>query len=93
MDLRFDWDKVKARSNLKKHGISFLEAKTVFNDPFLFTFPDEEHSIVEARFVSIGISARGRVLIVVHTYRDEIIRIISGRRATRTEIKTYEQEI
>ena len=78
MELSFDRDEVKANTNLKQHRVSFEEAKTIFNDPLLLTFSDFEHSNGEQRQLSIGQSARGRVLIVVHTDRGKNIRLISG---------------
>jgi uncharacterized DUF497 family protein len=78
MELSFDWDEVKANTNLKQHRVSFEEAKTIFNDPLLLTFSDFEHSNGEQRQLSIGQSARGWVLIVVHTDRGKNIRLISG---------------
>lgn len=96
MELVFDWDVRKARTNLKDHRIGFEEAKTVFNDPLLLTFPDEFHSETEKRFISIGYSSRQRLLLVVHTEHeteDEIlIRIISSRKVTTMERKTYEDQ-
>jgi uncharacterized protein len=89
--MEFEWDESKARINLKKHRISFEEAKTVFNDPFLITFPDPEHSEDEERYLSIGLSVRERVLVVVHLERHENIRLISGRKATPRERRFYEQ--
>ena len=91
MELTFEWDENKAKANLKKHKVSFEEAKTVFNDPLLLTYPDFEHSNDEQRQLSIGLSAWGRVLIVVHTDRGKNIRLISGRKATPSEQKIYEQ--
>jgi len=97
MELIFEWDARKARTNLKKHKVSFEEAQTIFIDPLLVTFPDELHSQAEERFVSIGISVQERVLLVVHTEREEfderiIIRIISCRKATLSERKSYEEK-
>ena len=97
MEFIFEWDASKARINLKKHEVSFEEAQTIFTDPFLVTFPDEFHSEKEERFISIGISTRERVLLVVHTEREEInefivIRIISCRKATSSERKIYEEK-
>lgn len=89
--MEFEWDESKARINLKKHRISFEEAKTVFNDPFLITFPDPEHSEDEERYLSIGLSVRERVLVVVHLECEENIRLISGRKATPRERRFYEQ--
>jgi len=93
----FEWDEDKARTNLEKHKISFDEARTIFADPFLVTFLDEFHSDKEERFISIGLSERNRVLLAVHTEREErdeiiIIRIISCRKATLAERKRYEEE-
>ena len=80
MELIFDWDVRKARTNLKDHRVSFEEAKTVFNDSLLLTFPDEFHSETEERFISIGYSSKQRLLLVVHTEHDTedeiLIRII-----------------
>jgi len=90
-ELTFEWDENKAKANFKKHEVSFEEAKTVFNDPLLLTFPDFEHSNGEQRQLSIGLSAQGRVLIVVHTDRSKNIRLISGRKATPSERRIYEQ--
>jgi uncharacterized protein len=96
MELIFEWDENKAKQNLRKHKVSFEEAKTVFNDPLLITFPDEYHSDEEERYLSIGLSARDKILLVVHTEQEEnekvvIIRIISCRRATVSERRTYEE--
>jgi len=96
MTLLFEWNENKARLNRKKHGVSFEEAKTIFNDPFQITFLDEFHSTEEERQISIGLSGRRRVLLVVHTERDQsgdlvIICIISARKATPSEQKTYEE--
>ena len=93
MDIQFEWDEVKALSNVEKHGVAFEEAVTVFQDPFLITFFDEHHSDYEDRFISIGISERQRLLLVVHADRNNnSIRIISARRATKKERETYEQQ-
>ena len=96
MELIFEWSADKARINLNKHKVSFEEAKTVFNDPLLLTFFDGYHSEVEERYISIGCSARGRTLLVVHTERTVTetsltIRIISCRKVTPSERKTYEK--
>ena len=91
MEFAFEWDEVKAKGNLKKHTVSFEEGKTIFNDPFLFTFPDNEHSIDEERFINIGLSANGRVLVLTHTERQDNIRIISCRKATAHERRFYEE--
>ena len=92
MELIFEWDEDKARENLRKHKISFTEAKTVFLDPFTITIPDPDHSIDEERFVDIGTSVNGRVVVVVYTERDTNIRLMSCRRATPSERRKYEQE-
>ena len=93
----FEWDENKAKSNLRKHKIGFDEAETIFNDPFVITFPDEFHSLEEERFISIGLSNVNRVLLVVHTEQSEnaeaiLIRIISCRKATVLERKIYEEQ-
>lgn len=87
----FEWDENKEKSNLRKHKVSFDEAETVFSDIFSVTIPDPDHSLEENRFIDIGISDKNRVLIVVYTEREEKIRIISARKATKTEQKIYEQ--
>jgi hypothetical protein len=91
MRLIFEWDEIKAKSNFKKHNVSFEEGKTIFNDPFLFTFPDDKHSEYEERFVNIGLSVQKRILILTHTERKGKIRIISCRKATSRERSFYEK--
>jgi hypothetical protein len=91
MRLIFEWDEVKAKANLRKHRVSFEEGKTIFNDPFLFTFPNNKHSGSEERYINIGLSANGRVLILTHTERQGKIRIISCRKATPRERRFYEE--
>jgi uncharacterized protein len=91
VELNFEWDEVKADGNLLKHGISFNEAHTVFGDPFVITLLDEQHSGFEDRFIDLGMSAAGRVLVVVYTEKESAIRIISCRRATPKEQRQYEQ--
>lgn len=98
MRLLFEWDANKARENIRKHNLSFEEAKTVFNDPLLVTFPDEDHSQNEERLLSIGMSTKDKILLVVHTERKEteeflLIRIINCRKATKFERKAYEENI
>ena len=88
--IRFDWDGQKARSNLAKHGVSFDEAKTVFEDPFAISIPDPDHSDEEMRFIDLGYSQNNRLLIVVYTERNDTIRIISSREADKNERKQYE---
>ena len=91
MAMTFEWDERKAHINLQRHQINFEEAKTVFNDPFLMTFPDRDHSDGEYRYLSIGHAASGRTLVVIHTDRQSAIRIISCREAIRKEKKAYEE--
>ena len=90
-DLYFAWDDNKATQNLRKHDVSFEEATSAFHDAFARVMPDPDHSGAEERFVLLGLSLRARVLVVVHCLRDEgrVIRIISARRATRAEERTY----
>ena len=89
--LRFDWDPRKDRVNQRKHGVSFEEARTVFLDDRALLLADPDHSTEEDRFILLGLSGGLRVLVVVHTYRgeDETIRIISARKATRSERAQY----
>jgi len=91
MSLTFDWDKEKSGTNKKKHGISFEEAQTVFLDENALMIHDPDHSEEEDRFIILGLSVKFRVLVVCHCYRksNEVIRIISARKATRTEQKRY----
>ena len=89
--MEFEWDPLKAGANLSKHRVSFSEAAGVLEDPLSTTFPDEIHSDQEVRFVTIGLSSRGRIVVVAHTERNDTIRIISARRATRRERQFYEQ--
>jgi uncharacterized protein len=88
--MQFEWNPDKANSNLKKHGVSFNEASTVFNDPLSVTFPDPDHSFGEERYVIIGLSSASRILVVLHTDRADRIRIISAREATRNERRFYD---
>jgi uncharacterized protein len=89
--MEFEWNPGKAKSNNEKHGVNFEEAATVFNDSLSVTFPDPGHSVGESRYVIIGISKFGKLLIVSHTDREDKIRIISAREATRQERRFYEQ--
>lgn len=91
MPLRFEWDAKKARSNAKKHGITFDEASTVFGDALSLTISDPVHSEAEVRFVTMGSSHRGKLVVVVYTERGDNIRIISARPASRRERKSYEE--
>ena len=90
MGLRFKWDIRKAEENLRKHDVSFQEASTVFSDFLSLTIPDPLHSETEERFVIIGYSKKQRLLVVIHTEIGDVIRIISARKATSYERKTYE---
>ena len=92
MAFRFEWNPRKASANLKKHGVSFAEATTVFRDPLSITVSDPDHSESEARFVDLGMSYRGRLLVVSYTERDGEIRIISARQALSSEKREYEGE-
>lgn len=88
----FEWDEGKALENERKHGISFEEARSVFDDFDVRFFFDHEHSVTEDRFMIVGRSNRERMLAVWHTYRDPRIRIIGVRHATAAERKTYEEK-
>ena len=90
-DLGFEWEGDKAEANLKKHKIGFEEAKTVFADPFAITIDDPKHSVDENRFMDIGTSAEGKILVVSYTEREGKIRLISCRKAVKTERKIYEE--
>jgi hypothetical protein len=95
MQYDFEWDPDKARENRSKHGVNFEEAATVFRDPRALTLYDEEHSETEDRWVTMGISSLGRLLVVHHTYHRETdtsatIRIFSSRKTTRREMRQYE---
>jgi len=89
MNLIFEWDEEKAKENLRKHKVRFEEAKTVFNDPSSITIYDSHHSSGEHRYIDIGCSSKGRILVVVYTERRSNIRIISSRRATKSEWGVY----
>ncbi|HLO52263.1 MAG TPA: BrnT family toxin [Kamptonema sp.] len=89
--MEFEWNPDKATRNFEKHDVSFQEAATVFHDPLSVTFPDPQHSIGERRYVIIGISSFRQLLIVAHTDREEKVRIISARKATRQEQRFYEE--
>ncbi len=90
--MQFEWDPKKARLNLRKHKVSFEEAVTVFYDPLSATFDDADHSVAEQRFITVGFSSQGRLLVVSHTERGKALRIISARRATAHERKKHENE-
>lgn len=89
--MEFEWDPAKAASNLAKHGVSFPEAQTVFADPLFIDFYDPDHSDEEARYLIVGRSQAGRLLIVSYTERDGRTRLISARPVTRQEQRTYEE--
>ena len=89
--MRFEWDDRKAAANLKKHGVSFEEASTVFQDPLSATGADPDHSLGEQRWVTFGVSDVGRLLVVAHADRNDSIRLISARPATKAERGIYEK--
>ncbi len=86
----FEWNPQKAEINIKKHGISFDEASTVFEDTLSVTYPDPDHSKQEERYLIIGNSSKFQILVISHTYRSKAIRIISARQATKRERRFYE---
>jgi uncharacterized DUF497 family protein len=90
-ELRFEWDPAKAAANLRKHGVSFDEAETVFSDEHALLLDDPDHSADEERFILIGLSAALRMVVVCHGYRErgDVIRLISARKATRIERHNY----
>jgi hypothetical protein len=90
---QYEWDDDKARINLQKHQVGFQEGATVFNDPLVATQPDPDHSSDEQRYIAIGRSVRGRILVVVFTERGDKLRLISCRKATPVERKAYEEDI
>ena len=87
--MKFEWDEQKAEFNLQKHGVSFEDASTVFGDPFGLVMPDPHHT--ELRYILLGRSSSGQVLVVIHSERDDNIRIISARQATPREKRRYAQ--
>ena len=89
--MNFEWDMEKARNNLRKHGVGFMEASSVFYDPLAVTGLDPDHSIGEERLITYGMSSLGRLLLVVHTERGENLRIITARVATANERVIYEE--
>ena len=90
--MEFEWDPEKAKRNYKKHKVSFEEAVTVFYDPLSTTFDDPDHSVEERRFITVGFSSHGRLLVISHSERGEAVRIISARRATQRERKRHENQ-
>ena len=91
MALRFDWDGTKASSNARKHSVRFEEAATAFRDTLSVTVPDPDHSLDEERYLLLGMTERNRLVVVSHTERGDIIRLISARLATARERKGYEE--
>jgi len=89
--MQFEWNENKGERNLSKHGVSFEEAKTVFDDPLYVDFYDPDHSEDKERYLIVGESNQGRVLIVSYTERGNSIRLISAREVTRTEREAYEE--
>ena len=92
MSIEFEWDPDKAAKNIKKHQVAFNEAATVFGDPLSMTFFDPDHSIDEDRYITVGLSHLGNLLVVAHTDRGDRIRIISARKATRRERRFYGEQ-
>jgi len=94
--MKFEWDEAKSLANQRKHGIRFEEAQTVFNDPLAASIIDQEHTITEERWQTIGMSSKGQLMVVAHTYSglndNEVIRIISARQPTASERRSYEDE-
>ena len=90
--MKFEWDTKKAESNLRKHKVSFEEASTAMKDPMSATGADPDHSITEERYITFGVSERGRLLVVAHTDEGVAIRIISARMANKGERKIYEED-
>ena len=91
MTQQFEWDETKASLNVRKHGVTFSDAASVFLDTLAYTFADPDHSVGELRMLTFGVSQAGKLLAVIHTERGRAIRIISARAATRHERKIYEQ--
>lgn len=94
---QFEWDPTKAKLNLKKHGIPFERAATIFMDPSALSDPDEEHSQDEERWLTLGLDKTGTLLVVCHTFREEkdtsaLVRLFSARKATKTEAKQYRRK-
>jgi uncharacterized DUF497 family protein len=86
-----EWDNRKAAANLRKHGVSFEEAVTALEDSLAVTYRDPDHSEEESRFLTFGVSSSGRILVVAHTDREEAVRLMSARPATRSERRAYEE--
>ena len=92
MSLQFEWNDKKARLNKRKHKLTFEEASTIFGDPLSITISGTVHSFGEDRFITIGTSINNKLIVVVHAGRDDIVRIISARKATQNEKRHYENE-
>jgi uncharacterized DUF497 family protein len=91
MGLKFEWDRRKAAANRRKHGVSFEEAATAFGDPLSLTILDPDHSVDEDRYLLLGETANGKLVVVAHTDRNDTIRIINARPADRGERENYEK--
>jgi uncharacterized DUF497 family protein len=89
--MKIEWDPIKAKLNLKKHGISFEEAATAISDPMAVTGFDPDHSLQKERYITFGVSQRGRLLVISHTEEAETIRIINARKASKGEQELYEE--
>lgn len=89
--MEFEWDTNKSTVNLSRHSVSFDEAKTAFQDPFYVVFDDPDHSFQENRYIAIGQSAQHRLLFISYTERENAVRLISARNATRSERELYEE--
>ena len=89
--MKIEWDPQKAKLNLKKHGVAFEEAATALSDPMAVTGADPDHSDCEERHITFGLSARNRLLVVSHTEKEEAIRLISARKASKGERELYEE--
>jgi len=89
--MEFEWDEAKAGANLVKHDVAFEEARTIFDDPLYVAFYDPDHSLDEHRYIIIGQSSEGRLLIVSYTERRDTVRLINARQVTRTEREAYEE--
>ncbi len=87
----FEWDAGKARENQRKHNVGFPEATSIFLDPLSITVPDPQHSLAGQRYIAIGLSGQGRLLVLVYTEQGGKIRVISARKATSAERKRYEE--
>jgi uncharacterized DUF497 family protein len=90
-DPHFEWDEAKAKSNLHKHRLGFEEGVTIFNDPLIVTIPDSTHSKQEQRYISLGASVKGHILVVIHVERSDKTRLISCRKAIPRERRIYEK--